>query len=30
VAGPDEAETRLALRDLATAIKVRQEDWPPE
>jgi hypothetical protein len=30
VAGPDEPETRLALRDVAAAIEARREDWPPE
>ena len=27
---PDERETRKALRDVAAAIEVRREDWPPE
>ena len=30
VGGPDEPETRLALRDVAAAVEARREDWPPE
>ena len=30
VIGPDESETRLALRDVAAAVKTRREYWPPE
>jgi hypothetical protein len=30
VAGSDEPETRLALRDVAAAIEARRYDWPPE
>ena len=30
VTGPDERETRLALRDVAAALDARREDWPPE
>ena len=29
VTGPDERETRLALRDVAAAIQARREGWPP-
>lgn len=29
VSGPDEPETRLALRDVAAAIQARREGWPP-
>jgi len=29
VTGPDEPETRLALRDVAAAIQARREGWPP-
>jgi len=27
--GPDEPETRLALRDVVAAIEARREGWPP-
>ena len=30
MAGPDEPETQLALRDVAAAGEARREDWPPE
>jgi hypothetical protein len=29
-AGPDEAETRETLRDVAAAIDLRRDEWPPE
>jgi hypothetical protein len=30
VAGPDDPETQLALREVAAAIEARREDWPPD
>jgi hypothetical protein len=30
VTGPDEPETRLALRHVAAAIEARREDCPPD
>jgi len=30
VTGPDESETRLALRDVAAAVEARLRDWPPD
>ena len=30
VAGPDEPETRLALRDVTIVIDLRRDGWPPE
>jgi hypothetical protein len=30
VTGPDEPETRLALRGAAATIDLRRDEWPPE
>lgn len=30
VAGPDEQETRETLRDVAAAVDLRRDGWPPE
>jgi hypothetical protein len=30
VIGPDEPETRMALRDVAAAVETRREYWPPD
>jgi len=28
--GPDEPETRESLRDVAAAVDLRRDNWPPE
>ena len=30
MSGPDDPETRVALCDVAAAIDLRRDDWPPE
>jgi hypothetical protein len=30
MAGPDEPETQLALRDVAATVEARRGDWPPD
>ena len=30
VSGPDDPETRVALRNVVTAVRRRRDSWPPE